>query len=65
VLQRLGALQDLGHLRWTVDTADDFAFVRAVYDGLYAAKPAFDAADVLAFVRGRPELMRLGGEPRG
>lgn len=64
-LGRLDAPIDHGRLRWTVDTPDDLAFVQAVYAALYPADPAFTSADVLAFVRTRPDLLNLGGEPRG
>jgi spore coat polysaccharide biosynthesis protein SpsF len=53
-----------GEVRWTVDTPADFDFVSAVYDGLYPADPAFTSQDVRAFVRARPNLARLGDEPR-
>ena len=55
---------DEGEVRWTVDRPDDMAFVRAVYDGLYAANPAFTSDDVRAFVRARPDLAALGGDRR-
>jgi spore coat polysaccharide biosynthesis protein SpsF len=53
-----------GDVRWTVDFPHDYEFVAAVYDGLYPANPAFSSEDVRAFVRGRPDLIRYGGEPR-
>ena len=55
---------DEGEVRWTVDRPDDLDFVRAVYDGLYAADPAFTSDDVRALVRGRPDLVMLGGDRR-
>jgi spore coat polysaccharide biosynthesis protein SpsF len=55
---------DEGEVRWTVDRPDDLEFVRAVYDGLYAGKADFTSDDVRAFVRGRPDLARLGGDRR-
>ena len=55
---------DEGDVRWTVDRPDDLDFVRAVYDGLYAANPTFTSDDVRAFVRGRPDLAALGGDRR-
>jgi spore coat polysaccharide biosynthesis protein SpsF len=55
---------DEGDVRWTVDRPDDLDFVRAVYDGLYAADPAFTSDDVRAFVRRRPDLIHLGGDRR-
>ena len=34
--------------RWTVDTANDFAFVRRVNERLYPATPVFTSEDILA-----------------
>lgn len=53
-----------GELRWTVDRPDDLDFVRAVYDALYPTDPDFTSDDVRTFVRGRPDLLNLGGDPR-
>ena len=53
-----------GEVRWTVDRPDDLDFVRAVYDALYPADPDFTSDAVRAFVRGRPDLLNLGGDPR-
>lgn len=61
---RLDPQVDEGHVRWTVDTPDDYEFVRRVYEGLYPANPAFSSDDVRAFVRARPELTTFGGAPR-
>lgn len=47
---------DRSDLRWTVDTADDLAFARAVYDAL---GPQFEFDDVLALLNDRPELTAL------
>jgi spore coat polysaccharide biosynthesis protein SpsF len=41
--------------RWTVDTPEDFAFVTAVYEALYPAKPAFDSGDILAWQAAHPD----------
>jgi spore coat polysaccharide biosynthesis protein SpsF len=55
---------DEGDVRWTVDYPDDYAFVAAVYDALYAADPAFASDDVRRLVRARSELARFGGTRR-
>jgi len=55
---------DEGAVRWTVDRPDDLAFVRAVYDALYAGDPNFTSDAVRALVRGRPDLATLGGDRR-
>jgi spore coat polysaccharide biosynthesis protein SpsF len=41
--------------RWTVDTPEDFAFVTAVYQALYPAKPDFDSEDILAWQAAHPD----------
>lgn len=56
--------RDEGEVRWTVDRPDDLDFVRAVYDALYPARPDFASDDIRAFVRARPDLKTLGGDPR-
>ena len=64
MVARLEQAADEGDVRWTVDRPDDLDFVRAVYDGLYPADPAFTSDDVRAFVRNRPDLAALGGDRR-
>lgn len=49
---------DHSHLRWTVDTADDFAFVQRIYGELFARKPQFEYADVLEVLSQHPEWNR-------
>ena len=64
---RLGGLEqaaDEGEVRWTVDRPDDYEFVSAVYEALYASNPAFSSDDVRALIKARPELAMLGGERR-
>ena len=51
--------QDLSHLRWTVDQLADFAFVEAVYERLYPAKPDFGMQDVLTLLENEPGLLDL------
>lgn len=38
---------DLSHLRWTVDTLEDYAFVSRVYETLYPIDPAFTTQRIL------------------
>jgi spore coat polysaccharide biosynthesis protein SpsF len=59
---RLGAMKqniDLSGLRWTVDNAEDFEFVRLVYEALYPSNLRFDTADILELMGRRPELARI------
>jgi len=50
---------DLSNLRWSVDEPDDFAFVKAVFEMLYPAKPAFTTADVLRLLAGNGHLASI------
>ena len=49
----------VSELRWTVDTADDLEFVRAVYDGLYEKNPAFSLVEVLDYLNANPRLLDI------
>lgn len=46
-------------IRVTLDTADDFAVIEAVYEALYTEKPAFNFHDIIALSERRPELFQL------
>lgn len=50
---------DLSALRWTVDTADDFALITSVFEALYPKNPAFGTDEVLAYLNSNPELSKL------
>ena len=50
---------DNSDLRWTVDTEDDLDLVRQIYDGLQLDAHHKDYAEILAWVRARPELQHL------
>lgn len=56
--------RDLSAHRWTVDRAEDFAFVREVYRRLYVENPDFGMAEVTELVESRPELAALAIEAR-
>jgi len=49
----------LGHLRWTVDEPEDFAFVQSVYERLYPEHRDFTMRDILDLLAKRPELSCL------
>jgi spore coat polysaccharide biosynthesis protein SpsF len=50
---------DAADLRWTVDTADDLALVRALYEQLGLAERYVPPAEVIAHVRAHPALAAL------
>ena len=54
--------EDHSDLRWTVDSADDFAFVERVYSYLLPKNLDFEYADVLAFLATHPELTRTASD---
>lgn len=49
---------DLSHLRWTVDTPEDYRFVSEIYDALYPSNPQFDIAEILNYLGRHPEISR-------
>lgn len=59
----LGCGQELGHHRWTVDTAEDLEFVRRVYLH-FRGQDDFTWQDVLALVNAQPDLMRINAGVR-
>jgi spore coat polysaccharide biosynthesis protein SpsF len=48
--------------RWTVDTPQDLAFVRAVYADLHPSNPAFTSEDVLAWQHAHPDRALINTE---
>lgn len=51
--------KDLSELRWTLDTPEDFEFIREVYAALWRPDEIFQTAAVLALLEQRPELQRI------
>jgi spore coat polysaccharide biosynthesis protein SpsF len=49
---------DLGALRWTVDTAEDLALVRRIYDH-FGGRDDFSWLDVLSLVQSQPDLGQI------
>jgi spore coat polysaccharide biosynthesis protein SpsF len=48
--------QDLSGLHWCVERPEDFAFVRAAFEALRPADPAFGIQEVLELLSHRPDL---------
>jgi len=51
--------EDLSRHRWTVDTPEDLALARAVYDRLAPRDPLFSWRDVLALLAAEPSISEL------
>ena len=61
---RLGGINappELNHpdWRWTLDTKEDFEFLKTVYEALYPAKKDFDSYDVLEFIKKNPHVLEI------
>lgn len=50
---------DLSSFRWTLDTAEDFAFLSEIYGALYMLGRTIRTEDVLALLESRPELTKI------
>ena len=50
---------DFSHLRWTLDTKDDFEFISAVYKRIYPKKQLFLMDDVLELLDRESELVEI------
>lgn len=49
---------DYSDLRWTVDDATDFEFIKKVFEGLYQERCIFGMEEILDFLEKNPELYR-------
>jgi len=50
---------DRASWRWTLDTPEDLAFIRAVYERLVDSKPEFTWLDVVALIEAEPKLAEI------
>ncbi|MHB1164290.1 MAG: cytidylyltransferase domain-containing protein [Candidatus Nanopelagicales bacterium] len=57
-IENVAGERDLSDLRWTVDTPEDYEFVRAVYEDLLPVKADFDVDDVIAYLERHPGRAR-------
>lgn len=54
---------DLSAHRWTLDTEEDYTFLRQVFEALCEAEYPFGLKQVLALLKARPHLARYEGRP--
>lgn len=50
---------DNSHLRWTVDTKEDFELVERIYEVLYPEKLDFTYEDILSLIQRQPDLTEI------
>lgn len=60
-LGSIEAPEELNHpdWRWTLDTKDDFEFLKKIYEALYPIKKDFDSYDVLKFIKNNPRVLEI------
>lgn len=51
--------KDYSHLRWTVDDATDFEFVKIVFENLYEENKIFSMQDILDFLNKNPDIYKI------
>jgi spore coat polysaccharide biosynthesis protein SpsF len=51
--------------RFTIDYAEDYAFIRAVFDELYPGNPEFGVNDILALLERRPDIYEINARYAG
>jgi spore coat polysaccharide biosynthesis protein SpsF len=54
-----GLPEKYGNLRLTLDTSEDFALIRSVYESLYPKKPRFLLQDILELLLEHDELLAI------
>jgi spore coat polysaccharide biosynthesis protein SpsF len=62
----LGSLENRlnqSHMRWTVDTQDDFRMVEAVYRELLPVNDRFVSSDIVALLERRPDIAAINRRP--
>ena len=50
---------DLSHLRWTLDTKEDFEFIDAIYKNIFPSNEMFLMRDILSLLDVKPELINI------
>ncbi len=50
---------NLSHLRWTVDFAEDYEFIKKIYEDLYLKFDVFDMQNILDLLKNKPELTKI------
>ena len=51
--------EDMSDLRFTVDTKEDFEFIKTIYERLYYQKNVFLLRDILSVLKQEPELLDI------
>lgn len=58
-LDSLKMSKDLGHHRWTVDTEEDFIFIKKIIEAVYVRNPQFTTQNVLNLLEKNPTWLKI------
>ncbi|HJJ41833.1 MAG TPA: glycosyltransferase family protein [Methanocorpusculum sp.] len=53
---------DYSKERWTLDTENDYKFIRSIYDKLYDSNPDFSMDDIIKLLNKYPELREINND---
>ncbi len=52
--------------RWTIDYAEDYQFIKEIYDALWStARPVFSLEDILNLLNSRPDIVKINSKYAG
>lgn len=51
--------ENLSHLRWTVDTKEDYDFAKIIYQNLFKHNKVFLMNDILNYIKRHPEVLNI------
>jgi spore coat polysaccharide biosynthesis protein SpsF len=60
--RNINYFQDLSHLRWTIDTIQDYKMIKVIYGSLYKLNNTFDFDDILKLLESEPEIAKINSE---
>lgn len=60
-LGKVEAPEELNHpdWRWTLDTKEDFNFIKKIYESLYPVKKYFNSYDILRLLKENPRILEI------
>ena len=58
-LANLKSKRDLSNKRWTLDTKEDYEFIKIIYKELYKRNPSFGMNEVINYLNANPEAERI------
>src|SRR5438477_15970 len=58
-LKNVANADNLAHMRWTLDQAEDYAFLRKIFGALHRKKKMFGMKEISGYLGRHPEVERL------